>query len=52
MKRDIMEEESEPGGRTSMLTRRSAHTDEDALGEERSARAQRAGAGALAPDRS
>jgi SecD/SecF fusion protein len=41
MKRDIMEEESEPSGRTSMLTRRSAHTDEHALGEERPARASR-----------
>jgi SecD/SecF fusion protein len=38
MKRDIQEEEAEPGGRTSMLTRRAAHTDEDSLGEERSTR--------------
>ncbi|HEY3771886.1 MAG TPA: protein translocase subunit SecD [Solirubrobacteraceae bacterium] len=41
MKRDIMEEETEPGGRTSMLTRRSAHTDEDELGEERANRRAR-----------
>jgi SecD/SecF fusion protein len=38
MKRDIMEEEAEPGGRTSMLTRRSAHTDEDELAQERASR--------------
>jgi SecD/SecF fusion protein len=38
MKRDIMEEETEPSGRTSMLTRRAAHTDEEALGEERPSR--------------
>ncbi|HLI59253.1 MAG TPA: protein translocase subunit SecD [Solirubrobacteraceae bacterium] len=38
MKRDIMEEEIEPSGRTSMLTRRAAHTDEEALEEERPAR--------------
>jgi len=41
MKRDIQEEEAEPSGRTSMLTRRQAHTDEDELGEERAARRPR-----------
>jgi SecD/SecF fusion protein len=45
MKRDILEEEAEPGGRTSMLTRRSAHTEEDELGQQqptsRRARRQR-----------
>jgi SecD/SecF fusion protein len=41
MKRDIMEEEAEPSGRTSMLTRRAAHTDEEALEEERPSRASR-----------
>jgi SecD/SecF fusion protein len=41
MKRDIQEEETEPGGRTSVLTRRAAHTDEDALGEERASRRAR-----------
>jgi hypothetical protein len=34
MKRDIAEEEAEPGRRTSTLTRRSARTSEDELGEE------------------
>jgi SecD/SecF fusion protein len=48
MKRDIAEEEAEPGRRTSTLTRRSARTSEDELGEEqrggrRGARGSRGG---------
>jgi SecD/SecF fusion protein len=38
MKRDIAEEETEPGGRTSILTRRAAHTEEEELGENRASR--------------
>jgi hypothetical protein len=51
MKRDIAEEEAEPGRRTSTLTRRMASTSEDELGDEQrgARRGARGGRGAGGP---